>query len=260
MARAKHEHEVKTFAHGTRILIKVIEYLLPVILGGLEVGELIREHGFLELPRVLEHAITNPALSTVLWRTALVIYFLSWMLGGESDTEMQADVYLTAPHGGRLTLQDAAAILGLALGFGILCYVSSKDYRWAAVALTGFWAFNVLVWRYMVGVLKGSIHQSYSSYGRSRRYIDMEKVRVVERYIDGKWQWWRFGVGATLALAMDALVFYIDLPEGYAHGAILFFVVVVEAWIWLMRSRTKVSPNVLEDLTERYGDKLAARA
>jgi hypothetical protein len=65
-------------------------------------------------------------------------------------------------------------------------------------------------------------------------------------------------VGAALALAMDALVFFIDLPEGYAHGSILFFVVVVEAWIWWMRSRTKVSLNVLEDLSERYGDKLAA--
>jgi hypothetical protein len=260
MARAKHEHEVKTFAHGTRFLIKLIEYSLPVILGGLELGELIREHGFLELPQVLQHAITNPALSTVLWRTALVIYFLSWMLGGESDTEMQADVYLTAPHGGRLTKLDIGAIVGLAVGFGILCYVSSKDYRWAAVALTGFWAFNVLVWRYMVGVLKGSIHQSYVNYGRSRRYIDMEKVRVAERYIDGNWQWWRFGVGAVLALAMDALVFFVDLPEGYAHGSILFFVVVVEAWIWWMRSRTKVSLNVLEDLSERYGEKLAVSA
>ena len=260
MARAKHEHEVKTFAHGTRILIKIIEYSLPLILGGLELGELIREHGFAELPQALKHAITNPALSTVLWRTALVIYFLSWVLGGDSDTEMQADVYLTAPHGGRLTRHDVGAIVALALGFGVLCYVSSKDYRWSALALTGFWALNVLVWRYMVGVLKGSIQHSYMSYGRAAAYIDMEKVRVVERYIDGSWQWWRFGVGAVLALAMDALVFFVDVPEGYAHGSILFFVVVVEAWIWWMRSRTKVSLNVLEDLSERYGEKLAASA
>jgi hypothetical protein len=33
MARAKHEHEVKTFAHGTRFLIKLIEYSLPGISG-----------------------------------------------------------------------------------------------------------------------------------------------------------------------------------------------------------------------------------
>ena len=94
----------------------------------------------------------------------------------------------------------SGALASNALGFGILCYVSSKDYRWAAVALTGFWGFNILVWRYMVGVLKGSVHGSYASYGRSRRYIDMEKVRVVERYIDGQWQWWRFGLGAALVL------------------------------------------------------------
>lgn len=259
MARAKHEHEVKSFAHGTRTLVKIIEYSLPVIVGGLELGELIHDRGIERLPEALRHAITNPDFSTVLWKAALVIYFFSWVLGADSDTEMQADIYLNAPHGGRLTKQDIGAILGIAVGFGILCYVSDS-YRGFAVVLTLFWGFNILAWRYMVGVLQGPIRQSYASYGRTARYIDIEKVRVVERYIDGTWQWWRFGVGAALALAMDALAFFVDVPEGYAHGTIFFFVIFVEGWIWLMRWRTKVSLKVLEDLNERYGDKLAVSA
>lgn len=259
MDLTKHDAGVKTFADGTRFLIKWIERILPVIVGGIELRQLIVEGGIENLPGALKHAITNTGFSTVLWKAALVIYFFSWIFGAESDTEMQADVYYAAPHGGRLTKVDIGAILSIAVGFIVLCYVAD-NYRLFALALTVFWVVNVGAWRYMVGVLKASIAQSYMNYGRSDRYIDMEKVRVAERYVDGNWQRWRFGVGAALALVMDALAFFVDLPEGYAHGSIFLFVVFVEAWIWLMRARAKVSLKVLDDLSERYGDKLAATA
>jgi hypothetical protein len=109
----------------------------------------------------------------------------------------------------------------------------------------------------MVGVLKTPIHQSYVKYGREGRYIEMERLRAVEAYVDGGWQWRRFAAGALLALAMDALAFFFDLPPGYAQGSIFFFVVFVESWIWIMRWRTNLSLEVLDDLSERYGDRLA---
>jgi hypothetical protein len=256
MSRAKHD-EVKTFAHGTHTLVKIIEYSLPVIVGGLEIRELIHQEGIERLPEAVAHAIANPDLSTVLWKTALVIYFFSWVLGADSDTEMQADVYLAAPHGGRLAKKDAGVILGIAVGFAVLCIVSDS-YRGFALALTVFWAGNVAAWRYMVRALKAAIRQSYVKYGKAGEYIDMERVRVVERYVDGRWQWWRFAVGGALVLGLDALVFFADLPPAYAQGAIFFFVMFVEAWIWIMRARTKLALSVLNDLSERYGEKLAA--
>lgn len=259
MARANYAHEVKTFAGGTRWLIKWIERALPAIVGGLELKDIFEEGGFHRMPEALGDAIANPDLSGLLWRAALVIYFLSWVGGAESDTEMQSEVYANAPHGGRLTLMDAGAILSIAAGFLALC-IFGKTYQGFAGTLTVFWILNIVAWRYMVGVLKAPIHHSYTSYGRAGRYIDMERVRVAERYIDGRWQWWRFSVGAALIVVMDALAFFLDVPDGYKHGSIFFFVVFVEAWIWAMRWRAKVALNVLEDLSERYGEKLAASA
>jgi hypothetical protein len=110
----------------------------------------------------------------------------------------------------------------------------------------------------MVRALKAAIRQSYVKYGKAGEYIDMERVRVVELYVDGRWQWWRFAVGGALVLGLDALVFFADLPPAYAQGAIFFFVMFVEAWIWIMRARTKLALSVLNDLSERYGEKLAA--
>ena len=257
MAGARHRG-VKTFAHGTRNLVRIVELSLPVIVGGLELRELIHEEGITRLPETLRNAFANPDISTVLWKVALTLYFFSWVFGADSDTEMQADVYLAAPHEGRLTKQDIGVMLGIAGGFLVLCLVSD-NYRWFALALTAFWTINLIGWRYMAGVLKTPIHQSYVKYGRAKEYVEMEKLRAVERYLTGRWQWWRFVAGAILAVAMDALSF-LDLRPGFAQGSIFFFVVFVESWMWIMRAKTKVSLRALDDLTERYGEKLAGSA
>jgi uncharacterized membrane protein len=224
----------------------------------LELRDLIKEKGITRLPDALRDAFTNPDVSTILWKAALVLYFFSWVFGAESDTEMQADVYLAAPHEGRLTKQDIGVMLGIAIGFAVLCVVSD-NYRGFALALTGFWLFNVIAWRYMVRALKTPIHQSYVKYGQDKQYVEMEKLRVVERYVAGRWQWWRFAAGAILAAAMDALSFF-DLGQGFAQGSIFFFVVFVESWMWIMRAKTKVALRALDDLSERYGEKLAGSA
>jgi hypothetical protein len=111
----------------------------------------------------------------------------------------------------------------------------------------------------MAAVLKSPIHQSYVKYGRAKEYVEMEKLRAAERYLTGKWQWWRFAAGAILAVAMDALSFF-DLGPGFAQGSICFCVVFVESWIWIMRAKKKISLRALDDLSERYGEKLTGSA
>jgi hypothetical protein len=258
MAREKNLHGVKTFAQRTQRLVWWIETSLPLIIGGLEVRDLIKEEGIGELPAKLQHAFANPDIATVLWKSALVIYFFSWVFGADSDTEMQSEVYLAAPHGGRLTKQDIGVMLGIVAGFVVLCVVGN-NHRWFALALTGFWTINVVAWRYMVGALKTPLHQSYVKYGRAKEYVEMERLRAVERYVTGPWQWWRFGLGAVLAAAMNVFAFVEPRP-GYAEASIFIFVVFVEAWIWIMRLKTKIALRALDDLSERYGEKLAGSA
>ncbi|MGH7770162.1 MAG: hypothetical protein ACREQP_22145, partial [Candidatus Binatia bacterium] len=209
------------------------------------------------LPLKLQQAFASPDISTVLWKSALVIYFFSWVFGANSDTEMQSEVYLAAPHEGRMTKEDVGVMLGIVAGFVVLC-IAGNNHRWFALALTGFWTINVLAWRYMVGALKTPIRQSYVKYGRAKQYVEMEKLRAVEHYATGRWQWWRFAAGALLAAAMNVFAF-VEVGPGYAEASIFFFVIFVEAWIWIMRQKTKLALRVLDDLTDHYGDKLAQR-
>jgi hypothetical protein len=44
---------------------------------------------------------------------------------------------------------------------------------------------------------------------------------------------------------------------GYAEASIFFFVIFVESWIWIMRARTRLALRVLDELTDRYGEKIA---
>jgi hypothetical protein len=238
----------------------MVELLLPAIVGGLELGELVRENGFALLPQAIASAFTNTDVARVLWRAALVVYFLSWVIGADSDIEFQQEAYLVAPREetGGLTRTDIAMAVGIAIGFGVLCYVRNS-YRGFALALTGFWIGNFLGWRYLTRMLEPPIRESIARCERGNRYIELEKVRIVEQYILGRWQWWRFGAGAVLAVGMNILAWK-ELSLGYAAFSIFAFVAIVESWIWLMRSRGKYGLRLLEDLSDRYGEKLATVA
>lgn len=258
MSSGRGEADVKKFAHSVHRIVRAAELLLPVIVGGLEIGELVRENGFALLPHALVSAFTNADVARVLWRAALVIYFLSWVIGADSDIEFQQEAYLVAPRGdtGGLTNRDIAIAVGIAIGFGVLCYVRDS-YRGFAIALAGFWLANIASWRYLVRMLEPPIRESVAQCERENRYIELEKVRIVEHYILGEWQWWRFGIGTLLAIAMNLLAWR-GVSIGYAAGSIFAFVVIVESWMWLMRWRGKYGIQLLEDLNQRYREKLAS--
>ena len=238
--------------------MRLAEFFLPIVIASLEIGELIREGGFRQLPRALGEVVTNSDFATVLWRASLVLYFLSWVFGAESDIDAQEEVYLVAPREGTLSQQDIGVGIGIAVVFGVLCWVSDS-YRAFALALTGFWIVNVVTWRYLVRLLAKPIRESRALYEREGRYIELERLRIAENYIAGNWQWWRFAIGAVLAIVMNGLAWF-DLSRGYAAASIFAFVISVEAWIWLMRLRRKLALKALEEFGERYGEKLKIRS
>ena|SRR5579864_1264683 len=258
MSPAGHGGGIKKFASSAHRLVRLAEFFLPVIIASLEVGELIREGGVRQLPLELGKVVTNADFATVLWRASLVLYFLSWVLGAESDIDAQEEVYLVAPREGTLSTQDIGVGLGIAVVFGVLCWVSN-NYRAFAVALTGFWIVNVITWRYLVRLLATPIHESRALYERDARYIELERLRIAENYIAGNWQQWRFAIGALLAIVMNGLAWF-DLSRGYAAASIFVFVLSVEAWMWLMRLRRKLALKALEEFGERYGEKLKIRS
>ena len=238
--------------------MRLAEFFLPIVIASLEIGELIREGGFRQLPRALGEVVTNSDFATVLWRVSLVLYFLSWVLGSESDIDAQEEVYLVAPREGTLSQQDIGVGIGIAVVFGVLCWVSD-NYRDFALALTGFWIVNIVTWRYLVRLLATPIRESHTLYEREGRYIELERLRVAENYIAGNWQRWRFAIGALLAIVMNGLAWF-DFGRGYAAASIFVFVISVEAWMWLMRLRRKLALKALEEFGERYGEKLKIRS
>jgi hypothetical protein len=240
--------QAKKLSKAVHKLLRAIEIALLIIFGSVElwpfVGELLQK-GLVEVVHGLKPA-------DFVWDGTLIIYFASWIFGAESDAEVQGEVYLTAPNKGQLTAQDLMIAGSIAGAFAVLLLLRHKPHLLAG-AMTLFWLGNILAWRYLVNLLKTTINKSRATYRRNKEYIGLEKLNVVQRYISGQWQWWRFGLGAVLIIAVDVFAFMdvIDIEMG-----LVFFVGFVESWIWMERARTNVSLRILDDLHEKYGNKM----
>lgn len=77
MSPAGHGGGVTKFARSAHRLVRLAEFVLPIIIASLEIGALVREGGVRQLPQALGKVVTNSDFATVLWRVSLVLYFLS---------------------------------------------------------------------------------------------------------------------------------------------------------------------------------------
>jgi hypothetical protein len=87
---------------------------------------------------------------------------------------------------------------------------------------------------------------------------------VLERYLCGKWQWYRFSLGGIVILGLATIVYIKNSQlsikytvEPFSWDLIqalgmLVFVAAMEIWIWGERFRTKLSLEFLEDFKDRY--------
>jgi len=204
--------------------------------------------------------VTGPR---VIWELAIVIYFASWIYGSKYDTTNQEIVYLMVPNRGKLPLHYAGILFTIGILFGVLAWMNT--FRQFAVALGVFWCFNILSWHFFArSVLARTFSESSERYKQLNDFFGLEQLLNIQRYIAGQWQWWRFGVGSVLVVAM--LVFsFTNSAEllaralgaqalaGYAPAmAILTFVLVVESWMWFMRIKTGVSQIILDELARQY--------
>lgn len=241
----------RRFAKSADKLIFAVEVSVGAIFGWVELWPLMGEAIEKGIGKVIQGLRPEEAV----WNATLVIYFFSWIFGTKRDAEVQGEVYLTAPNRGHLATQDIAVGVSIAIGFVVLLLL--KTYPgWLAVALTLFWFGNIVAWRYLVKLLTQPIDKSRLLYTREKEYIGLAKLHIVERYISGRWQWWRFVLGGVLIVAVDVTAFFehIDTKMG-----LIVFVAVVECWVWLERARTELSLNVLEDFGDRYGKRLGTR-
>ena len=238
---------------AVRRVVKIVAVLLPLLIAGLSLRDLTLE----SVVEVLTKS------NEVIWRVAIILYFVSLVLGANSDIDDQVKVFRVAAVDSKLPVPAYLLIGGLALAGAVLAY--SQTFETFAVALAVFWTIFAIGWKYMVSAITNPmIAAARDVYSARNDYAGLEKTLVVEDFITGTWQISRYAAGGLFALVMLGLAAarYTNAAPLTVLGNInwdsvkslgmLVFVVAMEAWIWAKRIKMKALLMGLDRLSDRY--------
>jgi hypothetical protein len=247
--------EVMRLNRTAQKAIGIIAFVLPLLFAYLS---------FKDVPiQDILKSLSSQSAASILWKITLTIYFLAWVFGTKNDAEDQELVYRHVPDRGRLSSQSIGVIAGIFVLMAILLW--SPNFELFAGALSAFFLFNIFAWRYLVStIVNPSVEASLASIRSRGDYVGGEELLVVADYLRGRWQWYRFSLGALIIVGLWGLVAikYLQIkipgiPESVSWElaqvfGIIIYVVVLELWIWSKRLQTKIALDFLEDFAERY--------
>jgi hypothetical protein len=228
----------------------------------------------LSLSKVIPLApVLNGIDATTSLHIEIVFYYFFWVWGVTHDTDLQEAVYAIAPEGGKLRPSDIGVIV-LIFVVAILLIWSVGSQRRFAGLLTVFFVVNIFAWRWLLSLIKPVIAKSSNIYIESgdNGLFSLERLNAFVEYISGRWQWLRFlAMGLVLVLLNTVTFFdafrqlvsnfleqrYPAVTSGQFSNVLpvaLFalFIVVSEAWIWMMRMRTDLLLNAISNLEQKY--------
>jgi hypothetical protein len=251
LKRGYFQNEMTEIARRVRKLIKYIGLILFAIFTYLQLKDF-------QIGTVIENI--SPDL---LRRLTLIAYYWCWIFGTTFDTDIQEVAYFSEK--GRFKLTERA--IGLLLLFGFVAAVllwAANDDRLFAGTLTVFFLFNVGGFAYILWFVKPIILASKDKYLEGKNHFSLAQLELVSGYMNGSWQWKRFGLGVALIAIMNAICFSDSIKIAIAEGLARFipitadllserlptftfvtFVALMEGWIWVQRAKVSVALDLL---------------
>jgi hypothetical protein len=258
LKRGYFQNEMTEIARRVRKLIKYIGLILFAIFTYLQLKDF-------QIGTVIENI--SPDL---LRRLTLIAYYWCWIFGTTFDTDIQEVAYFSEK--GRFKLTERA--IGLLLLFGFVAAVllwAANDDRLFAGTLTVFFLFNVGGFAYILWFVKPIILASKDKYLEGKNHFSLAQLELVSGYMNGSWQWKRFGLGVALIAIMNAICFSDSIKIAIAEGLARFipitadllserlptftfvtFVALMEGWIWVQRAKVSVALDLLEQLSTKF--------
>lgn len=231
---------------------------------------------------------------SLVWKFTIVTYFTSWLGGVNVDIRREGKIYhpeeKPGPRVDRLSWSLTFVIFVL---FGIMYFIEDiqadqhdsllakflyytqlqdgmkqQGLSWIKahgplliLALINFlWFFNIFLWRWLVEYFTKDLSRESRLYYKSvKDYFGIVKVDLLDRYLDGNWQWRRYISGIVFLLFID--LFFIPSMFGNLDQVVdpkippalcATFVAVFETWIWLERLRVGFSIRNLDTVAKQY--------
>jgi len=201
----------------------------------------------------------------------LALYYLCWVTGTKIDISVQKSIYIEGPPSRYFDPATLAYVAALGVAAACLLWFR-KDDRGFAVTILVFCIVTTAAWRHLVGRVRPMIEASRRRYLSMGDYAGLEKVELLEAYLDGRWQRVRVAVLSLFVIMLVVATFSRSgriamsnvlvqatptiQPEAVYPwvSAINFlaFVVISETTQWWMRLRTWVVLKALDHLESKY--------
>lgn len=182
--------------------------------------------------------LTSNVTAEWLREISLCLYYSAWVHGSYVDIQKQVANYeatiQSAEGFSRRVIKNALlfAVLLVAL-FVILCWVGG-NYKMLSIFLSIFWLVNFFAFLKYREILKSPIEESYRIFGDRGKIASEYRLKFVEEYFTGTWQFWRFGAGFAFLIILVTLSFY-TTNELIPSLTFFCFVLFVESWMYLER-------------------------
>jgi hypothetical protein len=125
----------------------------------------------------------------------LAFYYLCWYCGTKFDVTTQESIYVTR---GPYPWRAVAGALVLLCVAAVLLWASDDEKKFSAVLIL-FLVINVGTWQVLVYEVSKIIKDAEAFYLKERDYFALAQLKIVQRYIAGSWQWYRFvGMGVIV--------------------------------------------------------------
>jgi hypothetical protein len=247
------------FVQFTRSIIRVVAVVLGLLVG------------YLQIRDIKPDALLTPSTADIIWRLTLVLYYWSWVGGFNFDINIQERAYVAFPGQGRWPVR-LYVVLAACVLVAVMLLTSYGNIAHFSTALSCFLLVDYGSWLYLRRFIRSSIDESRLYYSTEGKFYDLAILNMVERYMFGRWKWWRLMAGATIVIVADVFAFNQAFRETTARGVqiicpwlstsdaiplfysmlFLLFVLITELWIWLRRVRIYVRLDALEYLNGLY--------
>ena len=202
---------------------------------------------------------------------ALILYYNSWIIAGNSDSKMFESVYAVLPDGDKIP-RTMFIQMPILMASAALLFLTSKNEQWLARSLFLFFLVDVGAWMNNARIARSMVWASADYYWKNSEIYDFERLKHVARYLFGDWQWKRYIVMGTILVLYELIVF-VDVLRNFvgSAGAQLFpeigpatvasfvtgmifagYIVIAELSVWSVRLKTKAIIDILDEQRIHY--------
>lgn len=243
--------EMSKIFKKTKTLIRVIAIILVSVFTWLEFHDLITSKEVIPM--------FTDKFSDILFKVILALYYISWVAGTSVDMKDEEYTLLIAPNKGQLTITATTTILVLGFLFAWLCGTNTPQSF--ALALSTFFIFNVIGWFYLKFFIKEAIDKSIDKYIRTKDPLGLYKIKIIQHFLWGRWQTYRFITGFFLLVVINIFAFSdlsLKIKEAVMSPSSQFFIVLIfflyvfifEIWIWYVRVERNFTFKIIKKIKE----------